>query len=478
MNEQKLTRKFGLFTAIAMVVGIVIGSGVFFKAQDILNKTDGNLTTGILAWVVGGLIMLSCILAFSIMATKYEKVNGIVDYAEATVGKKYAYIIGWDLTIFYYPTLTSVLAWLSARYTMTFIVSAFPNYQLSIPAAEGGTVYGPEVMALSVFMLCASYALNALSPKLAGKFQVSTTVIKLIPLGLMAVVGIIVGLTADQKILVENFAYNTKLSGGTFFAAVVATSFAYEGWIIATSINAEIKNAKKNLPIALVTGGIIIIVVYVVYYLGVAGGASVDVLMKDGATIAFTNVFGQVFGTILNVFVAISCMGTMNGLMLGCTRGMYSIAARKQGPKAETFSQIDKETNMPTNSSVMGLLLCGFWFLFFYLATFAPQKVLGVFAFDSSELPIIAVYAFYIPIFIMFMKKSKDLSYGKRFVIPTLAIIGSLFMVFAAIYAHGITPYLTAKAEGKFSCPVLFFLIIFAVITVIGLRFYKKKNEE
>ena len=88
-STSKLSKKYGLFTAICMVVGIVIGSGVFFKAQTILQKTDGDLPLGILAWIIGGVIMLVCILAFAMMAQKYIKVNGIVDYAEATVGSKY-----------------------------------------------------------------------------------------------------------------------------------------------------------------------------------------------------------------------------------------------------------------------------------------------------------------------------------------------------------------------------------------------------
>ena len=84
--ENKLEKKYGLFTAICMVVGIVVGSGVFFKAQVILQKTGGDMPLGVLAWLIGGAIMIVCILAFSAMAQKYEKVNGIVDYAEAIVG--------------------------------------------------------------------------------------------------------------------------------------------------------------------------------------------------------------------------------------------------------------------------------------------------------------------------------------------------------------------------------------------------------
>ena len=85
MDNNHLQKHYGLFTAICMVVGIVIGSGVFFKAQDILNYTDGNMLLGIAAWVIGGAVMIICALAFANLATKYVKVNGIVDYAEAIV---------------------------------------------------------------------------------------------------------------------------------------------------------------------------------------------------------------------------------------------------------------------------------------------------------------------------------------------------------------------------------------------------------
>ena len=76
--------------------------------------------------------MLACVLAFAIMATKYEKVNGIVDYAEAAVSKKYGYAVGWFMTFIYYPTLTSVLAWLSARFTLVFITSAWPQFPMML----------------------------------------------------------------------------------------------------------------------------------------------------------------------------------------------------------------------------------------------------------------------------------------------------------------------------------------------------------
>src|SRR5574344_1596776 len=109
--ENGLHKKYGLVTAICMVIGIVIGSGVFFKAQTILQKTEGNMPLGILAWIIGGVIMVICACTFGIMATKYSHVNGLVDYAEVTVGKKYAYFMGWFMATIYTPSMTGVLAW-------------------------------------------------------------------------------------------------------------------------------------------------------------------------------------------------------------------------------------------------------------------------------------------------------------------------------------------------------------------------------
>ena len=199
--------------------------------------------------------------------------------------------------------------------------------------------------------------------------------------------------------------------------------------------------------------------------------------MQNGATIAFSAIFGKVGGAILSIFVVISCLGTLNGLMVGSTRGMYAIASRGFGPKPEMFSSIDKHTNMTNNSSVWGLLASSAWCLYFYGANLTSGWF-GLFNFDSSELPIVTIYAMYIPMFIAWMIKEKELGVFKRFVLPSLSIVACAFMVFAAVYAHGITPYKTAAEAGRFSFPVLFYLIVFAVIMVIGAFFAKSKKSD
>lgn len=443
MSESGLQKKYGLFTAIALVVGCVIGSGIFFKAEKILNATGGDLPEGILSWLIGGLIMVVCAYVFATLATRHEKVNGVVDYADDMVGTNYGYYIGWFLATIYYPAFASVLAWVSARYLGVLL---------------GWSIVGGETMMMAGLFMIGIYAMNMLSPKLAGKFQISTTVIKLIPLFLMAILGTMAGL--HNGILIQNFtevATTQLTTEHPLFTAVVATAFAYEGWIVATTINSELENAKRNLPIALIFGTIFVVIVYVLYYIGLAGTVPNQVLMESGeqgAKIAFMEVFSRGGGTILFVFVVISCLGTLNGLMMGSIRCLYALSARGVGPAASTFDRVDRKTDMPVNAGVMELLLICAWLVYFYGANLVKVPWFGFFSFDSSELPIVTIYALYIPIFIQMMKKEEGLGAFRRYIMPVGAIASSLFMVVAACYAH------TKSIPG--------YLVVFAVVMILG----------
>ena len=456
----KLSKKYGLLMAICMVVGIVIGSGVFFKGQDILRHTGGNMYLGVLAWGIGGIVMIVCALTFAKFSSRYEKVNGIVDYAESIVGEKYGYLVGWFTSIIYFPAMTSVLAWVSARYTLVLFGS--------------NDIAGGLCMILAAVYLIAAYALNALSPKLAGKFHVSTTIIKLIPLLMMIVVGSICGLVNGNLDAAFNASNVSDVGFSSVFSAIVAAAFAYEGWIIATSINAELKDSKKNLPIALMIGTIIIILIYVLYFITLVGGASVDVLIAEGAPRAFVNLFGKVGGTIFNAFIVVSCWGTLNGLMLASTRGLYSLASRDRGPNPKIFAQVDKETNAPSNSGIIAVLVCSLWLFYFFGANLFEKPLFGIFSFDSSELPIITTYAVYLPIFIVFVIKEIKAKRYKEIILPIIATVCCLFMIFAAIYAHGIMPYKAALEKGEFAFPILFYLILFFVIMFVGALFDRR----
>ena len=449
--KNELNKKFGLITAICMVAGIVIGSGVFFKATPVFTNNGGDMLMSLLTVLVVGILMTTCAYTFSILAGKHSKVNGIVDYAEGECSMLLAYSTGWFMSVIYYPIIGSTLAWVSANYTCSLFNISNPNVRLL----------------LTFTFFIASFILNIFSPKISGKFQVSTTVIKLIPLAAMAIIGTVIGLINGQTI--ENLTAETAAmanSGGSFFGAIVAFAFAYEGWIIATSINAELHDAKKNLPKALVIGTLIVITVYVTYFIGIASVLSVDEIMAAGDAlpkIAFPKLFGgnAVFGTIVYVFIIISCLGTMNGITIGTSRGMYSLAVRNQGPAPKSFVHVDEKTNMPIKSAILGLAATAVWALQWEFGLI--RGVLPAFiSFENDELPIITLYAFYIPIFINMMRHSKGMHPVKRFVFPSLSILACLFMIFCAFYAYKVQAF--------------YYLFIFAAIMLVGLMFYRNSK--
>ena len=164
--------------------------------------------------------------------------------------------------------------------------------------------------------------------------------------------------------------------------------------------------------------------------------------------------------------------------MLASTRGLYSLAVRNKGPNPKMFTQLDKESNAPTNSGIVAVLVCSLWLFYFFGANLYEKPLFGVFSFDSSELPIITTYLFYLPIFVIFIIKEIKQKQYKNILLPLLGVICCLFMIFSAFYAHGIKPFLLAKENGKFSFPILFYFIIFIIIMFIGYLFDKfKKNN-
>jgi basic amino acid/polyamine antiporter, APA family len=411
---EMLQKKYGFWTATAMVVGIVIGSGVFFKADDVLVAAGGSLPTALLAWLIGGTIMVVTAFVFSQIAVRIEKVNGVVDYFESAYGERAGYLVAWFMTFVYYPTLVSVLAWVSASYTI------------------GLLGLGKGVWLLSLIYLVIFFLLNVLSPVFAGKWQVSATIIKLIPLVMVAVVGTAGGLISGQTLDSFTNSAKTVSGGGGLAVATLATAFAYEGWIIATAINAELKDARRNLPRALVAGTIAVAVIYMTYYLGISGVLSNEMVIAagdDAPVRVISIIFSRLGGTLLTVFVIISCLGTLNGLIMGCARGMFSIASRGLGPEPEIFKVVNRKSDATINSAILGFCLSLFWLIVWY-GNF--QGWWGKFM-DISELPIAFLYVIYIALYIWVMKEYRDLGLLTRFLAPLSAGAGSVYIIWGAI---------------------------------------------
>ena len=457
-----MEKRYGLPTAISMVIGIVIGSGVFIKGGKVLNLTGGNLWQGIAVVGIVGVICIICSLVFAVLGSRYEKVNGVVDYAEMALGPKYAYYVGWFMNFIYVPALVAMLAFFSAMmFLQLFGIKAvdFANGQIN-----------PTAIGVGAGFMMIGYGINMLSPKLAGKMQVGMTVIKLIPLLLMGVIGTIAGLVNGATLDVLNFvntAEYTAVDGAGFFKAIVGFAFAYEGWILATSINSELKDAKKNLPRALIIGSLVTIVIYALYIFAMSCVGDVKTITATwpfGETlprIAFSKLFGNVIGTIVYVFITISCLGTMNGLIMSSCRGLYALSARGMGPRPEFYGDIDKQNNFSVKSAVIGMMAGGFWYAWTVMIWMGGPEMFGAvhgfewIAWEPDEIGIICLYVMYIPMMIGLMVKAKDLGVFQRYILPALGLICCLFFAYAIWTGYG-----WKKCVG--------FIIFFLIVEFIG----------
>lgn len=459
----EIKKQYGIWTGIAMVVGIVIGSGVFLKAGGVLKLAGGNLKLSILAWFIGGLIMITSSFCFAVFATKVTKYNGVVDYVEVASNEKIGYSLAWMITSFYYPIVASIVALFAGSYFFKMI-------GLNI----GLTDWQNFLFAFGIITLVV--IMNYLSPIIASKFQISATIVKLIPILLIAIGGLFASLIVGNDYgIINAFKNNAEGYELNFGEAVKKTAFAYEGWVCATAINAELKDSKKNLPKALVGGTIAILVFYIVYYVSLSAilGNEANIIQDEKAPIvAFQKMFGTIGGSIFTFFIMISCLGTVNGVTMGCCRGMYTMSCRGQGIAPEKFSKIGKNKNISFLSCIYGYGCILLMLLVWYLA----MHNVWIFGHLGSMDEIICaiIYAIYITMYIFIMKNFKELNVVKRFILPGLAIIGSLFFT---ICGTGLYQLITTGKTNSL-IDFLVFLVLFIILMLPSLFFYHKDGKK
>ncbi len=459
----EIKKQYGIWTGIAMVVGIVIGSGVFLKAGGVLKLAGGNLKLSILAWFIGGLIMITSSFCFAVFATKVTKYNGVVDYVEVASNEKIGYSLAWMITSFYYPIVASIVALFAGSYFFKMI-------GLNI----GLTDWQNFLFAFGIITLVV--IMNYLSPIIASRFQISATVVKLIPILLIAIGGLFASLIVGNDYgIINAFKNNAEGYELNFGEAVKKTAFAYEGWVCATAINAELKDSKKNLPKALVGGTIAILVFYIVYYVSLSAilGNEANIIQDEKAPIvAFQKMFGTIGGSIFTFFIMISCLGTVNGVTMGCCRGMYTMSCRGQGIAPEKFSKIGKNKNISFLSCIYGYGCILLMLLVWYLA----MHNVWIFGHLGSMDEIICaiIYAIYITMYIFIMKNFKELNAVKRFILPGLAIIGSLFFT---ICGTGLYQLITTGKTNSL-IDFLVFLVLFIILMLPSLFFYHKDGKK
>lgn len=460
---QEVKKQYGLWTGIAMVVGIVIGSGVFLKAGGVLQLSGGDLKISLLAWLIGGIIMISSGFCFAIFATKITKYNGLVDYVETATNEKVGYGLAWLATTFYYPIIASIVSLFAGTYFFKLIGL---NIGLTDPM---NFIFAFIIVTLFVL-------LNYFSPLLSSKFQISATVIKLIPILIIAIVGLFSGMIVGEEVgIINGFTNSAEGYAINFGDAVKKTAFAYEGWVCATTINAELKDSKKNLPRALVGGTIAVLVFYIIYYVSLSAflGNEGTIIQDANAPIAvFEVIMGKTGSLIFTLFILISCLGTVNGVTIACCRGMYTMSCRGMGIAPKKFSKLGKNQSVSFLSCIYGYICIILMFIVWFLAMHNVPLFNRLGCMD--EIVCAIIYTFYITMYIYIMKNFKDYGVFKRFVMPIIGVIGSIFFMLCGTGLYQLITSGSIEALKDFGV----FLILFALLMLPCLLCYKHEYHE
>lgn len=412
---QAKEKHYGLFTAISMIVGICVGSGIFFKADNILTLTNGNVALSILVFIIAALCVITGAMSISQLATRSNETGGVVAYFDEFISKDFGNGFGWFYLLIYYPTITAVVSWVAGIYTLQLF--GFPANLLW------------EIL-IAVAYVVLLFAMNYLSLTMAGRFQNLTTIGKLIPLVGIGLVSFFLVSQVDQG-SARGELMTANAHPLSWLAALTPMVFSYEGWIVATGISNEIKDAKKNIPLALFFGPIIVLLIYLAYFIGLVRLAGVDAIvgLGDGVvSVVGQNLLGAWGDKILTFFILLAVVGVVNGMILGFIRLPQALALKGIIPYSQQIKEINFQRGLSLASTLVAFALTLVWLGIHYVV----QRFALLGHSDVSEIAIIFNYIGYILLYAKVIQLCRKGEISNRFmgiVIPSLAILGSLVII-------------------------------------------------
>lgn len=393
-SQHGLSRSLGPGMAISMVVGAVIGSGIFLKPGQIA-ADGGSFSLIISAWIIGGFICLLGGLCVAELALMMPKAGGLYVYLQAAYGKVISFLYGCNLFFFVEPASNGALAiafvgalantmegetyhqtvWdipavvADSKETTTVSiaearlgdgVSAKPvkvpdgisingfvsedsqvklrvtnhtektiapgSTTIDITIIERWSPLRTTILAGLLVMMVAG--INFFGVVWGGRFQAATTIIKAGFVGLLALLPFVMVLFADQSIQLSNYSaslVSPNASMATRFAVVMlAIMWAYSGWHFVTPVAEEIRNPRRDIPLALLGGIGILTILYVGANLAFHGVLSMEEMKEAGESVSQTMMgkllepygWGKLGGALVSAVIMCSTLGALNGGLL------------------------------------------------------------------------------------------------------------------------------------------------------------------
>ena len=310
-NPTTLERTLGLRDLILLIIGTVIGSGIFIVPGAVLRQTNGNITLAMLVWLAGGVLSLLGALTYGELSAMNPKAGGLYIFIRDGFGSLPAFLYGW--TLFFVISSGSVAT----------LAVAFSSYLGEIVPLS------PLIAKLAaVAMILVVTLVNVLGTRESANLQDWTTIIKVAAILVMSAVLFSLGhgLAGISTASSPNVGAKSLASGVGF--AMIGVLWAYEGWQYVTFSAGETINAQRNFPRALLIGSSALIGIYLVAnltYLAALG--PVKAAQTDSiAAAAVTAVIGPAASKLVALAILISIFSATNGITLTAPRVYYAMA--------------------------------------------------------------------------------------------------------------------------------------------------------
>jgi len=330
-TEPTLARRLGLTSAIMVVIGSVIGSGIFLTPQSIAATVQ---IPGIMifVWILTGILTLAGALTNAEIAGMIPDAGGQYIFFRVTYGDLTGFLYGWTTFIVYQTGSIAAIAVAFGRYSGYFI--NLPHFSPALEAWKLPLIgnicplkdIGVSMVAISAILILA--VVNYFGVQFGGLVQDVLTFMKVLAIGGIVVLAFTVGHGS-----VDHFfpLWGAPASGAVLSAigvAMIATLWSYDGWNSLTYLAGEVKDPKKNIPIALVVGTVAIILIYVatnlayLYILPIGEIATSKLVAAD----VMERIFHGYGGAIISAIVMVSTFGTVNATSMTTARVYFAMA--------------------------------------------------------------------------------------------------------------------------------------------------------
>ena len=356
MNEKdqhvKLKRQLGLFDSSMMVIGIVIGSGIFMTTG-LMADALPSASLILIVWVLGGIQMIAGALTFAELGAAMPRAGGQYVYLREAFGHLPAFLFGWVAFSAYVTGTNAAIAVAIAEHLGSFYPS-LSTHSILVNIGNFGLSVG-QLVAVSLLVVLS--VVNYLGVILGKWVQNIFTVLKIGSILLFALIGIFIS-TGNQI----NFSLNpTGMGFGSIITgigiALVAVNWTVGGWEYVTFTAGEIKNPKRNLPLALFIGTLVILVLYLLINITYLKALPMNALageIKVGEATAKA-LYGQNIAGLFIIVVIISMFGALNGNILVGARVTYAMA--KDNLFFPSAAKVHPKNHTPGNA----IIIQGVW---------------------------------------------------------------------------------------------------------------------